>query len=296
MNTLSVVIPTYNRCQTLERAMRGYMEQTAFQRIAEILVVDDGSTDATGEVVSRVSQESSVAIRYFRQENKGPAAARNLGIREASSELILFTDDDIIPGPTLVAEHLEWHAQHPAREVVVLGNVDWDPNVGPTPFMEWYGSDGALFAYGHFHGKTDLDYMDFYTCNLSLKVQFLRDHGTFDEDFKTAAYEDIELAYRLRKVGMRLMYNSKAKAYHSQYISFDDACRRARKAVSARETFKQKEAGQYYYSFQPGTPASRLKRYLAWPLGLLLAPLKIFVDGRMKLPKGFYWMMLRVYR
>ncbi|MFZ0815184.1 MAG: glycosyltransferase, partial [Candidatus Sulfotelmatobacter sp.] len=235
-------------------------------------------------------------IRYFRQQNKGPAAARNVGIREASSELILFTDDDIIPRPTLVAEHLEWHKQHPEKEVAVLGNVDWDPNVGPTPFMEWYGSDGALFAYGHFHGKTDLDYIDFYTCNLSLKVQFLRNHGTFDEDFKIAAYEDIELAYRLRKVGMRLMYNPKAKAYHSQYISFDDACGRARKAMSAREIFKQKEAGRFYYSLQPDNSVSRLKRYFARSLGLLLVPLKILVDGRMKLPRRFYWMMLRVYR
>jgi len=304
MSTLSVVIPTYNRSEILQQAVSAHLKQTAVENVSEIIVVDDGSTDSTRDVVAMLSERSSISIRYFRQENKGPAAARNLGIREACSELVLFTDDDIIPRPTLVAEHLDWHRRFPESSTAVLGNVTWAPEVRITPFMEWYGTD-ALFSYAHFTGRTELDYTDFYTCNLSLKTAFLRQNGTFDEEFKVAAYEDIELGYRLKKAGMRLLYNPNALAYHRQYISFDDACRRARKTGPAEEIFKRKEAGIYFGSQQilALSPLDRrlqpwkkqmhfLKKYLAWAF----LPLKCAMDWRVPLPWNIYRMMLRIYR
>src|SRR5579863_513673 len=152
MNALSVVIPTYNRCEILREAISAYLVQTALNDIAEILVVDDGSTDSTGEVVASFSKTSTVPIRYLRQENKGPAAARNVGIREVSSELLLFSDDDMIATPNLVAEHLEWHRKCSDWSIAILGQAVWSPKVRPTPFMQWYGSDGVLFSYSNFAG------------------------------------------------------------------------------------------------------------------------------------------------
>jgi glycosyltransferase involved in cell wall biosynthesis len=304
MRTLSVVIPTYNRCATLQKAISAYLNQTAVQSISEIIVVDDGSSDSTRDVTAKLSAQSVTSIRYFRQANKGPAAARNIGIREARSELILFTDDDIIPGPSLVAEHIEFHRQFPELPTAVLGEVTWDPEVQPTPFMRWYGSD-FLFSFAHFTSRTDLDYTDFYTCNLSLKTEFVRRSGTFDEEFKVAAYEDIELGYRLKKAGMRLVYGPKALAYHHQFISFDDACRRARKSAMAEAVFRKKEAGVHVASRQRlmasgprqwPLPSRRqvqfLKKHLAWAL----LPLKSIMDWRLPLPWGLYRTMLRIYR
>ena len=62
--------------------------------------------------------------------------------------LLLFTDDDIIPRPNLVAEHTTWHRKYPANNFAILGNVVWSPELHPTPFMEWLGLGGALFGYG----------------------------------------------------------------------------------------------------------------------------------------------------
>lgn len=303
MDTLSIVIPTHNRCEILQKAISAHLDQTALDNVSEIIVVDDGSTDSTGDVVARLAERSLRPIRYLRQENKGPAAARNLGIREARSEIILFTDDDIIPTPALVAEHLDWHHRFPQLSTAVLGHVTWAEEVKPTPFMEWYGSD-ALFLYAHFIGRTELDYTDFYTCNLSLKTAFLRCHGIFDEEFRVAAYEDIELGYRLKKAGMRLLYSPEALAYHQQFISFEDACRRARKAAQAEEIFRKKEAGTYFASRQRVmlSPLERalspfrthlqpLKKHLAWAL----LPLKGLMDWRVPLPWSVYRMMLRIY-
>src|ERR1700676_5073195 len=108
MGALTVVIPTYDRAGVLKKALDAYRMQSAPQLIRELIVVDDGSTDGTAAVVFQISRESPFPVRYLRQSNNGPAAARSAGIREAKSELILFTDDDIIPERTLVAQHLDW--------------------------------------------------------------------------------------------------------------------------------------------------------------------------------------------
>ena len=297
MKSLSVVIPTYNRSNTLQKALSAYLDQTAIQSITEILVVDDGSTDSTGALVELMSKKSIVPVRYIRQENKGPAAARNVGIREAAGELVLFTDDDIIPECTLVAEHLDWHNKFPELSSAVLGFVTWAQEVNPTPFMKWYGSAGPLFSYANFAGRTELEYTDLYTCNVSLKVEFLRKNGTFDEAFKSAAYEDTELAYRLAKAGLRVFYNPQAIGYHHQFFLFSDACR---KAIANRRTstrvFLQKEAGQFILAPHL-TKESRLWfRIAKWAASLVAAalqPVRRWLDSYVPLPhlvyRLFFW-------
>jgi glycosyltransferase involved in cell wall biosynthesis len=293
MKMVSVVIPTHNRCETLKKAISGYQAQSALQEISEIIVVDDGSTDLTKAVVSQMAEQSAIAIRYFRQENKGPAAARNLGIRMAESPLILFTDDDIIPGRDLVAEHLNWHTTHPAETTAVLGFVTWSPDLDSTPFMEWYGSE-VLFSFSKLRDQVAVDYRYFYTCNISLKRDFLCKSGTFDEDFKVAAFEDIELGFRLHSAGMRLLYNSQAIAYHKQFVSFNDACKRYRKTLATLPTFSQKDAGRQWSHLLRGTSPDkkRLKRWLA----PFLYPLKWLMDWRIPLPWSLYRTMFRIYR
>ena len=294
MNSLTIVIPTYNRCDTLRKALSAYLELSDVRDIAEILVVDDGSTDATAAVVAELSGKSLIPIRYLRQENKGPAAARNVGIREARTDLILFTDDDIIPSAALVAEHLFWHGKFPDPAAAVLGKVIWSPEVNPTPFMNWYGTAGQLFAYEFLEGRTEIEYRYFYTCNISVKTEFLRKNGTFDEDFKVAAYEDIELGYRLSKAGMRLLYNRDALAYHQQYVSFADACRRFGKSASAAEVLKRKEAGRHYPA-PPGL-ALRMFRRVVRSAAPVFSPFRKLMDGKVPLPRTVYRVMFVAFR
>ena len=92
MTKISVIIPTYNREKLLERAIRSVLRQTV--ACAEIIIVDDGSMDQTAERVRYLAEKSDILIHYFHQDNMGPAAARNLGIQQAQSELIAFLDSD----------------------------------------------------------------------------------------------------------------------------------------------------------------------------------------------------------
>jgi glycosyltransferase involved in cell wall biosynthesis len=89
---VSVVIPTYNRDRLLERAVASVFGQTL--QCSELVVVDDGSTDTTRELLGSLSATAKIPLKIYHQDNKGPAAARNLGVVKASFPFIAFLDSD----------------------------------------------------------------------------------------------------------------------------------------------------------------------------------------------------------
>ena len=125
---VSVIIPTYNRADYLKLALKSVMEQT-YKKI-EVIVTDDGSTDNTAEVVTSFND---TRIKYFYQKNTGlPAAARNLGLREASGEYIAFLDDDDMWLPEklelqvgYLREHSKYHLVY-SNAWIIDENGVWD--------------------------------------------------------------------------------------------------------------------------------------------------------------------------
>jgi glycosyltransferase involved in cell wall biosynthesis len=288
-DSLSVVIPTYNREKILARALEGYLAQSSPRLIHELLVVDDGSTDDTESMVQEFSARSPFPIRFLRQPNKGPAAARNLGIREAHSALVLFTDSDVIPECGLVEQHIEWHRRNSQTTAAVLGYVTWSPEIKATPFMRWYG-ERTLFGFDQLRSKREASFHFFYTCNLSLKTKFLRSCGQFDEEFRSAAYEDTELGYRLSKRGLQLLYNPAAIGYHYQFFSFEDACRKALGNDVATQLFFRKEAGQRVLK-EIQSRQSRSRHALAkvaTGVARVLSPARRLLDSSVPLPGIVY--------
>ena len=132
---LSIVLPTFNRRPRLVRVLAALDKQTVPPGTFEVVVVDDGSTDDTAEWLAKTAV-NGYALRHLRQDNAGPAKARNRGVSEARGELILFIDDDVEPTPELVAEHLATHAE---PDVVALGPLAlavWTTVLGLT-FSIW---------------------------------------------------------------------------------------------------------------------------------------------------------------
>lgn len=105
--TLSAVIPTYNRARFLPIALKSIFQQT--QPVDEIIVVDDGSTDDTAQLLGSYGD----SIRWIRQENAGPGAARNRGMQEARCDYIAFLDSDDIWCAEKTALQLAFLKQHP---------------------------------------------------------------------------------------------------------------------------------------------------------------------------------------
>ena len=238
--SLSVIIPTYNRKDILKKCLTAFFNQTYPQNMYEIIVVDDGSTDGTEEMIKTMINDSSYELRYFKQENKGPAAARNVGIRNAKKDLVLFIGDDIITIGTLLEEHVKWHKLHPEENVAILGYVTWSPEIKVTPFMKWLEESGAQFGYPLIKNPDDVSYNFFYTSNISMKRQFLLKYGLFDEDFPYAAWEDIELAYRLTWKDVRIVYNEKATGYHEHETDQKRFQKRSQLVGQAKAIFHQK--------------------------------------------------------
>src|SRR5580765_1261090 len=133
MLPLSVVIPTYNRRTSLERCLDALRAQTLPRANFQIIVIDDGSTDGTNELM-----ECAPDICFFRQpRNAGPAAARNVGIRAAQGDWLLFLGDDTFAAPDALQRHLDAHAQTPGAHIAALGNVEWWEGNPVTPLMRY---------------------------------------------------------------------------------------------------------------------------------------------------------------
>lgn len=177
---ISVIIPTRDRRETLLGCLAALEAQDCPRGLFEIIVADDGSGDGTGEAVRPLL---SGGVRYLRQEGRGPAAARNLGIKAASGDIVLFLGDDMLASPGLLSAHAAWHGAHPGAEEGLLGFVTWNPRSAITPFMRWLEHGGPQFRYFELEGRDEADPRRFfYTGNLSLKRRFLLERGLFDEE------------------------------------------------------------------------------------------------------------------
>jgi GT2 family glycosyltransferase/glycosyltransferase involved in cell wall biosynthesis len=226
---VSVVVPTYNRKEQLLRCLAALERQSILPQEFEVVVVDDGSTDGTEGALR--DRSFPFRLQFHRQPHQGPGAARNLAISKAQGELVLFIGDDIIADQRLLENHLLAHAKRPDPGDAVLGHIAWPPLTTPTAVMDYVcGVSSLQFAYHHIPALPSLDYRFFYTSNISLKRTFLveaADTGIqFDSSFRSAAFEDSELAYRLEPRGLRLSYAADALVHHDHWMDLESFSRR----------------------------------------------------------------------
>jgi glycosyltransferase involved in cell wall biosynthesis len=231
MPEITVIIPTFNRAEVLLSTLSGYERQSVQKDAFEVIVVDDGSTDATASVLEDAVKTAPYKLRTHRQQNQGPGQARNWAIAEAQSPLVLITGDDIIPHEDLLWEHLLRHSRSPNETKAVLGKVEWDPET-PVSFFMHFITEVANYQFG-FHEIKNMEsasFRFFYTSNISLKTAFLKTQPVFHQAFIHAAYEDIELGYRLEKCGLEIAYQPRAVGYHRHPVTLSSFCDRQYKA------------------------------------------------------------------
>jgi GT2 family glycosyltransferase len=218
---LSVVIPTYNRAKSLAVTMDALDRQEPVPGEFEVVVVSDGSTDDTDAFLAAFATRASYPLRPVRQENAGPARARNRGVHEASGTVIVFIDDDVEP----VAGFLRTHAAHHLADekVVVIGPMSPDParEREEPVWIAWEHqmlqkqyrafAEGIWASAGPNH---------FYTGNASVRREHILAVGGFDEEFKRQ--EDVELAYRMqRECGAHFVFDASADALHRPTRTFE---------------------------------------------------------------------------
>ncbi|HEY6064637.1 MAG TPA: glycosyltransferase family 2 protein [Thermoanaerobaculia bacterium] len=236
MTGFSVVVPTYRRPDTLFRVLDALGAQTSPPEF-EVVVVDDGSGDGTAERLR--AYRATYPLRCFTQGNAGPARARNRGVEEARGAIVLFLGDDTVPEPQLLAVHARAHAERPVADgpVAVLGYTTWPGDRPVSPFLHHINEYGLQFGYELIEDPESVPFNFFYTSNISLPRRLLVDAGLFDTTFPHAAWEDIEIAYRLTREGMKILYRPEAVARHYHDITFRSFRRRQEKSGEAAAIF-----------------------------------------------------------
>ncbi|WP_026100509.1 glycosyltransferase family 2 protein [Fortiea contorta] len=203
----SVVIPTYNRQPILAKCLLALEAQELTDMSAvtgyEIVVVDDGSTDGTLAWLEE-NKDQFPHVRWFEQDHAGPAVARNLGVKQAIGEIIIFIDSDLV----VLSNFLQAHA-----DALLQGKE----KLASDRFFTY----GAVINTSNFANPTaepykitDFSAAFFATGNVAIPKHWLEKAGLFDTSFQLYGWEDLELGVRLKKLGLKLIKCPAAVGYH----------------------------------------------------------------------------------
>jgi len=221
---LSVVVATMDRPGSLRRALESFARQSLLPERFELVVVDNGTHQATEATVKEFSGRLAHCV-FLREPRPGAAAARNTGIRAAGGATILFLDDDVVADPQLFERHLA--AQRAGQHLAVLGSVRFPWSGSESPLKLAVTLHPELIQSFSFPDANNVPFRYFYTCNLSLPRAFFTSNNFFDESFTGSGFEDIELGYRFVNAGGRIIYLAEASALHDIELAFPRFSRKA---------------------------------------------------------------------
>ncbi|MGL5804597.1 MAG: glycosyltransferase family 2 protein [Xenococcaceae cyanobacterium] len=203
---ISVVIPTYNRKPILEKCLRALENQQLTDNKVgsyELVLVDYGWIDGTLEWL-QTHRDEFPHVRSFAQNHYGPAAARNLGVKEAIGETIIFIDSDLVVTDRFLQSHAD-------------ALVEGEKKLGSDRLFTY----GAVINTCNFANPTsepykitDFSAAYFATGNVAIARKWLEEAGLFDTGFQLYGWEDLELGVRLKKLELKLIKCPDAVGYH----------------------------------------------------------------------------------
>ncbi len=219
---ISVVIPTYNRRDLLEKTLMSLAHQTINHVFFEVIVVDDGSSDNTDLLVENF--KSKIPIKYYFQEDIGfrVAQARNIGIKAAKFSVILFIDSGVIASQNLLQKHLEIHRKEERLVVIGLSHGINEYDMENAAEMEeiltnntlenaffrleqlphlWDCRTSYLDSIQYQLNKMSIPWILFWTSHISVSSAEVKAIEGFDEWFQSWGGEDVELGLRLHQAG-----------------------------------------------------------------------------------------------
>jgi glycosyltransferase involved in cell wall biosynthesis len=198
---ISVIIPAYNAEKTITSTIKALLNQNYPKNKYEIIVVDDGSTDKTVEVVSRFP------VKTIKLKHKGPANARNVGAKKSRGSILLFTDADCVPDKNWIKNMIE-----PFKDPEIVGLSGTYKTLNSDKLMARFSG----YEIQHRHKKMEKQkYIDFIgTFSASYRRNIFLKFKGFDTKFKTSSGEDPELSYRIAKAGFKMIFQKKAFVWH----------------------------------------------------------------------------------
>lgn len=202
--TVSVIVPAYNARETLPGCLGAISRQSASggpRDRYEVIVVDDGSTDDTGDIAEQAG------VKTIRQPHRGPAAARNQGSQIAQGEILVFTDADCTPAPDWLANLVKPLEEDPTIAAAKGAYLTQQKGLVARLVQLEYEEKYRRLALQPF-----IDFIDSYSAAYR-RDAFLAEGG-FDTAFPVPSAEDQELSFRLWRKGARMVFVPKAIVFH----------------------------------------------------------------------------------
>ncbi len=227
----SVIVPTCNRVDALIRLLDALDRQTVRRDQFEVIVIDDGSTDRTPEVLA-----TRPHVLSARQPNQGPGLARNHGVDRASGALLVFVDDDCVPDERWLQRMLE------AEERAATDVAGFGGEIQPLcrGFLADFVQAERLVDHSPLAGDpSGLRYV--VTANAAFRGPAFRAVAGFDAGMTTAG-EDVDLSLRIRAHGHRLLRVPDAKVHHAHPTSLERLLRIYRRSGGARVRLASRHA------------------------------------------------------
>lgn len=207
----SIVVPTYNHMDSLPKLIQSLLKQTYPKEKYEIIICDDGSVDGTRQFIKAYQRIAHPLIRYFSQGHRGPAAARNLGLKYSRGMTVAFIDADC------VASNI-W-----LEELIKCLDINFDNHTAAVGGHMQVMQNGRLLSKycNYINNSETSSQIDrngnpayLITANVSFSKYALDSVGGFDERFTFPGGEDQDICYRLKESGYHLRFNPKAIVYH----------------------------------------------------------------------------------
>lgn len=211
----TVIVPTFNRRDEIKELLGSLNRQAISSDLFEVIIVDDGSTDDTESVVNEFTENTSLKIRFLKQDHKGPGEARNLGMANAEGEYYVFIDSDCIAGEKwLEAYRLELTGIKPAG----FGGPDKVlPEFSPVQKAIDY-SMTSFITTGGIRGHSKKKISKYYprSFNMGVRADIVEKIGGMNQ---LRHGQDIEFSHRIISTGEPVIKVADAVVYHKRRIS-----------------------------------------------------------------------------
>jgi len=253
-NSISVIVPTYNGAKKLPHILEALRQQTV--KDFEIIIVVDGSTDHTKEILEKHSKYfTNLNILY--QENGGRSISRNHGVATAKGEYLLFFDDDMRPVPFAISQHLAHIQAHPDTILVGAQVEEWEVLESDIQHYKGYLSrkwSGASYN-PQTEGLQDPKQPYLTAAHFSISKTLFDKLGGFDELLTDS--EDFDLAIKAIKANIPIYFRPDIIAWHDDFITCQSYIKRQREYTKSHQKLRQlyPERYQNYPQHSPNKPS-----------------------------------------
>lgn len=211
---LSVIIPTRGRSSKLINLLQELESQSGSTITPfEVVLVFDGDGTIPDQLYSYPLKKQQTA-------HVGAGGARNLGLRNAQGDAVLFLNDDVVPDPGFLDAHIDALNE---GDLAVLGSSPWIASPNPTAFDGFIAHSPAIFHQSDLVDGNHYDFKRGWTLNLSMRRDVIDQLTTpFENELRPIYFEDIEFAYRCFGTEEKLKFIRAARAVHDHRMSIQD--------------------------------------------------------------------------